>query len=55
MSADAIAGAIQQALLTFSGGKASDDTVVLALTVPPGQAGRQGAAASGLPPGRRSG
>ena len=55
MSADGIAEAIQQALLTFSGGKVSDDTGVLVLTVPPGRAGSRGAAAPGVPPGRRSG
>ena len=40
MSADQIADAIQQAVLTFSGGKISDDTVALVLTVPPVRAGQ---------------
>jgi hypothetical protein len=34
-SADLIADVIQQVLLAFSGGKISDDTVVLVLAVPP--------------------
>jgi serine phosphatase RsbU (regulator of sigma subunit) len=34
MSADHIADAIQQAVLTFSGGQISDDTVALVLKVP---------------------
>ncbi len=45
MSAAQIAGAIQQASLAFSGGKISDDTVVLVLTVPRCETSRQ--------PGRR--
>ena len=36
MSAGQIAGALQQASLAFSGGKAGDDTVALVLTVPRG-------------------
>lgn len=40
MSADQTADAIQQAVLTFSGGKISDDTVALVLTVPPVRAGQ---------------
>jgi sigma-B regulation protein RsbU (phosphoserine phosphatase) len=39
-SADGIADAIQQAVLDFTGGKFSDDTVLLVLTVPPGRAGQ---------------
>jgi hypothetical protein len=35
LSAEQIADAIQQASLTFSGGRISDDTVALVLTVPP--------------------
>ena len=46
MSADRIADAIQQAVLTFSGGKTSDDTVALVLAVPPVRA-RQAARARG--------
>lgn len=38
--ADGIADAIQQAVLAFTGGKISDDTVLLVLTVPPGRAGQ---------------
>lgn len=48
-----IAGAIQQAVLSFSGGKASDDTVALVLTVPPARS--QQAAAAQRPPGIRRG
>jgi hypothetical protein len=40
MSADQTAAAIQQAVLTFSGGKISDDLVALVLTVPPVRAGQ---------------
>ena len=40
MSADQTADAIQQAVLTFSGGKISDDTVALVLTVPAVRAGQ---------------
>ena len=39
-SADGIADALQQAVLAFTGGKISDDTVLLVLTVPPGRAGQ---------------
>jgi Stage II sporulation protein E (SpoIIE) len=46
MPAAGTADAIQQAVLEFGGGKASDDTVTLVLTVPPAErAARQGAAA----------
>jgi len=55
-SADGIADALQQAVLAFTGGKISDDTVLLVLTVPPGRAGQAARArAPGMPPGRSCG
>jgi sigma-B regulation protein RsbU (phosphoserine phosphatase) len=44
MPAAGIAEAIQQAALSFSGGKASDDTVTLVLTVPPARREQAGGA-----------
>ncbi len=52
MPAAGIADAIQQAVLSFSGGQASDDTVTLVLTVPPVR-GEQAAAARPAPGIRR--
>ena len=56
MSADETADAIQQAVLTFSGGKISDDTVALVLTVPPvcaRHAARPQSRITGRPPRHR--
>jgi Stage II sporulation protein E (SpoIIE)/GAF domain len=47
MPAAGIAGTIQQAALKFSGGKASDDTVALVLTVPPVRSKQAAAAQRG--------